>query len=179
MYLYFDSNGVLKEIINDKPFRQGNVDVNKIYIYVENTEINSLWIKYKNIDGTDAPDSGWYELEYDDGPTDMQVPYNPRRDLKYFKYYTDYPMYEVPTEFEIEDIEYSALNYAGTVALSMRIDGTDTLGLVVFNVEESAEGNYIAPDEYISLAQFNYLLSKFSGIDYNVYDSKILERRFL
>lgn len=170
MYLYFDSNGVLKEIINDKPFRQGNVDVNKIYIYVENTEINSLWIKYKNIDGTEAPDTGWYQLEYD-GPTEMQVPYNPRRDLKYFKYYTDYPMYEVPLEGD--DAEWSALNYAGTVALTMRIDGTDTLGLVVFNVEESVEGNYIAPDEYISLAQFNYLLSKFSGIDYNVYDSEL------
>lgn len=170
MYLYFDSNGVLKEIINDKPFRQGNVDVNKIYIYVENTEINSLWIKYKNIDGTEAPDTGWYQLEYDE-PTEMQIPYNPRRDLKYFKYYTDYPMYEVPLEGD--DAEWSALNYAGTVALTMRIDGTDTLGLVVFNVEESVEGNYIAPDEYISLAQFNYLLSKFSGIDYNVYDSEL------
>ena len=33
MYLYFDNNGILKEIVDDVATRKGNNEVNKIYIY--------------------------------------------------------------------------------------------------------------------------------------------------
>ena len=36
MYLYFDKNGVLKEIVNDEAIRQGSANYNKIYMYFEN-----------------------------------------------------------------------------------------------------------------------------------------------
>lgn len=150
MYLYFDKNGVLKEVINNDALRQTDM-TNKIYIYVEDTEVESVTLKYR------IPSGGLPLVYGSTTPVVDKVPYNPKQDLKFFKYNVDYPFIEIPTSFTVENVQYSALAEAGTVTLTVRINDKP-LGLIVFNVEASSEGNDIAYDEYISLAQFYYLL---------------------
>ena len=162
MYLYFNREGILKEVINDKALRQGSVNVNKIYVYIEELDTSipqNFFVNYRLPDGTKIPE---FQQEFLAIPTAdyMEVPYNPRRDLKFFKYSEKYPFYEIPLDTEIAGVQYNALSQYGSVALTLRVGSLDTLGLVVFNVEESADGEpEIHWDEYISLAQFNYLLS--------------------
>ena len=180
MYLYFDKNGVLKEVINDKALRQGNYDVNKIYIYIEDldyTQPQQMDVSYRLSDGTRIPVSA-YELNFGaiSENNKMEVPYNRRRDLKFFKYGMKYPFYEIPTEFEVAGVQYSALDIPGNVCCTVRVNnGTiTTLGLIVFNVEETVDGNKIEYEEYISLAQFQYLMSIIVSKDY--VDSQIEDR---
>lgn len=159
MYLYFDRNLVLKEIINDKALRQGNYDVNKLYVYIDNPDnlvMNTLWVKYLLPDGTLL-----LAFEVVTKVTE-ELPYNPKQDLKFFKYGKPYVFFEVPTEITVDNTVHSALEQAGTVACSLSIDGTNYLGLVAFNVEESVDGMVIAPEEYLTLAQFSYLLGHLS-----------------
>ena len=35
MYLFFDKNGTLLEIVNDSALRQYNQDANKMYVYIQ------------------------------------------------------------------------------------------------------------------------------------------------
>ena len=159
MYLYFDKNGVLKEIINDKALRQTNTR-NKIYIYIEDlTTIQSITAKYLLPSGLTTP---LFEptIEF----LSLQIPYNPKQDLKFFEYYKTYNFIEIPTTFTIANVQYNVLSEAGNVALTVRVDGT-ALGLIVFNVEESVDGDLeIQSDEYISLAQFYYLMDKIHDV---------------
>ena len=161
MYLYFDRTGVLKEVINDKALRQSDTD-DYIYIYVEDlTAISSLTYQYKNeselLPLVPVATPGFTDL--------MKVPYNPKRDLKYFNYFDSYRFIKIPTSFEYQDEQYSALAVPGNVSLTVRVNG-NALGLIVFDVEEITDGNHINPDQYLTLAQFYYLLNYLDeGID--------------
>ena len=155
MYLYFNKEGVLKEIINDLPLRQGSYNVNKIYVFVEEYETREpeeMEILYsKPSSGTVFPMISSYTRE------NIEVPYSPKRDLKFFKYYTKYNFFVIPTAFEAGGTQYNVLNEVVTTSLQVIIDNL-SLGLIVFNIEEGAV-NQIKPEEYISLAQFQYLLA--------------------
>lgn len=179
MYLYFDNNGVLKEIINDKALRQGNYEYNDIYIYWPNIEKEALSsIRFRYVTEVRRyPQILLSPLEL----TDIsELPFNSRRDLKFFKYGKPYKMYKIPTSFTYEGTEKSVLDDAGVVALSIYVtnssDITRTLGKIVFNVEQSTEGDMeIQADEYITLAQWNYLLNKLSKVtddEFYVYEFK-------
>lgn len=167
MYLYFNREGVLKEIVNDKALRQGSQDYNDIYIYVEDLDselVDSVWFKFVCQNGevmlpeVQLPSTALVSDE---------IPYNNRRDLKFFEYKKPYLFYKIPTTFEADQI-YNALDYAGIVTLAVRFNTSDEtikIGLVVFNVEESNEGTQeIQSEEWISLAQWNYLLQQFKNI---------------
>ena len=55
----FESNdGTLKEVVYNDVLRQGNSEVNKIYIYYDKPEVNITGVQYK--------------YEYDDGTTSIQ-----------------------------------------------------------------------------------------------------------
>ena len=150
MYLYFNSKGELKEVINNDAFRQTNTR-NKIYIHIEGTVATACTAKYR------IP-SGVLPLFYPPLVVVRQkIPYNPKQDLKYFNYRDEFNFIEIPTVWTANGEQYNALSEAGTVDLTVRING-QALGLIVFNVEESADGNNIQYDQYISLAQFYYLL---------------------
>lgn len=180
MYLYFNKEGVLKEIVNDKPLRQGSVNVDFIYAYFETEdgsiptpeelEPKTLWISYLLPDGTTRVPS-WTaaaEIEY---PTEgeiayEEVPHNHKRDLKFFKYYQKYPFYVIPLEFVNGTTVESALSQNGVVCCTIRIneenESLNTYGMIVFNVEKAvlgvSDGN-IGPDLFTTVAQFQYLLS--------------------
>ena len=50
MYLYFDNNGILKEIVDDVATRKGNNEVNRLYIYVDGITPKTEWITYQTSD---------------------------------------------------------------------------------------------------------------------------------
>ena len=96
MFVYFNSNGVLEEIVSGVPFRQTNSDVNHIYIFIENAEgeqrdeegvilLPNLFAKgferYRLGNGTITG-----EMEFSLEPVVAFIPYNSKRDLKFFKY---------------------------------------------------------------------------------------------
>lgn len=148
IYLYYDKNYVLKEIINDGlTTRQGNVNANAILIYVE---------QYPVISGGSAV------FETNNGKSNEEVfstsdlitttiPYDKFRDTKYFKDYVEYNFFKV-------DVPNEVLQTNGLVKATFRLIGLNvfyTLGMFVFNVENSV----VKSDNNITQSQYDYLLS--------------------
>ena len=79
MYLYFDRLGVLKEIINDEALRQGNYNVNKLYIYCERNDIVRLDVSYLLPNSLVVGPTSFNETET------AEIPYDKKRDLYYFE----------------------------------------------------------------------------------------------
>lgn len=152
MYLYFDNNGILREIVDDISTRQGNAEVNKIYIYLEGYTPKSEWITYENSDGTKSN-----ELVIDT-ITNKTIPYNKYRDLKFFKDFQEYTFY-------VATIPSSVLTISGLTKASVRVALQDnsflTLGLIVFTIEDSV----VAIDSEITESQYLYLLSLISDLN--------------
>lgn len=155
MYLYFDKQGTLKEIVNDDAIRQGNYGVNKMFVYVEDRTIVSIDTRFL------MPDElvvGPFEnRQY----VDTQIPFNDKRDLLYFKYFTDYRFIVIDLEADING--NSPLDQAGVVNTSLSAILSDheilQLGEVNFMVEEDPvfQQKYVATQEYLSLADYQFL----------------------
>lgn len=177
MYLYFDRFGVLKEIISDRPFRNGDSKRDKIYIYVDSDETpSSAWVKYRLPNGTLTT-----ETEFFTGTkTAFELPTEPVRNLKYFSYDHTY------TTQDGEKIGY--LGYVITVPTAVLNSSTDSaiiptennmvvcqvrfvdsdiasLGAIVFSVETSMG---IITDNSINETQYNYLLEKIAEANNNI-----------
>lgn len=173
MYLYFDRNGLLKEQINDDSLRQGNINYNKIYVYIDSDIVPSnIFARYRN--GSGVLVQTQFDIPITTVP--LKIPYDKNRDLKYFNYTQDFNFYVI-------DIPDAIMQVSGATACSVRIDsnsGTITLSTFAFMVEESVEGgDYVASDNYISLAQYNYLLSRLDSknIDFTVFDAETTEEQ--
>ena len=84
MYLYFDKTGLLKEQINDPSIRQGNIGVNKIYVYFDNKEItpSNIYARYRDGNGNLNPT----QFDISITTVSLKIPFNRLRDLKYFNY---------------------------------------------------------------------------------------------
>lgn len=161
MFLYFDKRGQLKEIINDEMIKQGNYGINKIYVYIEEFTPRSINANYLLPDGT--------TLEYPDYTerVQMQIPFNPKRDLIYFKYYTNYYFNVIDLENNVDEV--SPLDQAGTVWCSLEAIGQDfsikQLGDFTFNVETThGLTNEVATQEYLSLSNYQYFKSLMNGL---------------
>ena len=86
MYVYFDSNGVLREIITERNFRVGDSKRDKIYVYWEGEHSPySGWIKYRlpNSDEYTA-ETRFYDLYTE--KVGKELPNKPLRNLKFFSY---------------------------------------------------------------------------------------------
>lgn len=165
MFVYFDRNGTLKEIITEQPFRNGDSERDKIYVYLEDeTLAYNGWIKYLLPDGTETTETQFYN-----GNTlnkvGKELPLNPPRNLKYFNYehiytsggqtHTGYLFYEITVPDEVLN---SAVGENNMVIARIRfINGSSifTLGAVVFSVESNIG---ILTDTSINETQYNYLL---------------------
>lgn len=98
MYVYFDNQGRLKEIINDLPLRKGSDNVNKVYCYFDGLEKNTSYFYVKrNGETTSIAQVGTYE-------ENVYIDYE-GRDLKYFKEETPYNMYCLTLTKEMLAIE--------------------------------------------------------------------------
>ena len=164
MYIYYDSKGVLKEIVNDDAIRQGNSNFNKIYFFIEGADpqiVNSVYqaLLFNNGLRTfiDVEGNNLTTEQFSLITVNKQIPYDKKRELKFFKYFTDYQMFEITVPDEI-------LNESGTVGCRIQMTLPEstimTLGLLVFNVEFTSIGQaIIQPDTAINIAQWNYLVA--------------------
>lgn len=160
MYVYFDRTGKLKEIVNDDALRQGNYGVNKIYVYVDRDDVSEILVSYL------LPSSlvvGGYEGQSYSTVENETIPFDPKRDLYWFKYGQPYPFIVIDLEADING--NSPLDEAGLVHCNMTIVATtslEVLGGLNFIVEENAVANQkqVATQEYMSLADYQYLISK-------------------
>ena len=182
MYIYFDSNGTLKEIITERPFRVGDVKRNKIYVYWDGEHAPaSGWVKYRKPDGTDTTETTFYTLGQN--LVEKELPQTPVRNLKYFSYdhtyvkngetKVGYQFYEItvpeavlnsssdnddliPTENNmiVARIRFIMVD-SGTIGQIDDSDTIETLGAIVFSVETNMG---ILTDTSINETQYNYLL---------------------
>lgn len=154
MYLYFDRLGVLKEIINDEALRQGNYNVNKLYIYCERNDIVRLDVSYLLPSSLVVGPTSFSNTET------AEIPYDKKRDLYYFEYHKEYTFIVVDLEADING--NGPLDQAGLVHCSISAvltNGILTLGAVNFMVELDSVYNqyYVAQQEYMSLSDYRYL----------------------
>lgn len=154
MYVYFDTQGVIREIISVDPARVGS-SANKIYIYFENNPaIDHLWWVMKKPDDTITTEAD-IVLNRDLKPLPYDIVKN--RDLKYFKDYETYNFY-------VLTLSSSDLNVNGLAELTLRADIDDVLyaqGLLTFNIESSV----VKYDNNITQSQYDYLLTQFGNIN--------------
>lgn len=152
MYLYFDNNGILKEIVDDVATRKGNNEVNRLYIYVDGITPKTEWITYQTSDGVKSNET------LIETTITKKVPYNRDRDLKYFKNFQEYLFY-------VATIPSSVLTVSGLTKASVRValqdDSLMTLGLIIFTIEESV----VLQDSFITESQYQYLLNIISNFE--------------
>lgn len=152
MYLYFDNNGILKEIVDDVAARKGNNEVNKIYIYVDGLTPKTEWITYQTSDGKQSNET------LIETTITKTIPYDRNRDLKYFKNFQEYLFY-------VATIPSSVLTVSGLTKASVRValqdDSLMTLGLIIFTIEDSV----VLQDSFITESQYQYLLNIISNFE--------------
>lgn len=152
MYLYFDNNGILKEIVDDVATRKGNNEVNKIYIYVDGITPKTEWITYQTSDGVQSNET------LIETTITKTIPYDRDRDLKYFKNFQEYLFY-------VATIPSSVLTVSGLTKASVRValqdDSLMTLGLIIFTIEDSV----VLQDSFITESQYQYLLNIISDFE--------------
>lgn len=168
MYLYFDSNGTLLEVINDNALRQYNKKINHVYVYIEGvslTELQSLYYWF------DLP-NGKQSIHYSTNGTEIvkeTIPFNPKRDVRCFRYGVEYQMYKIKIPCgellqEYNKYEDNVFELAGPVSMTIQANyGTSiqTLGLVLFTVEPEV----VKPSEGITMSQFDYLIEKVYNVE--------------
>ena len=175
MFVYYDKNGVIKEIINDDAIRQGNANVNTVYFFIESdpevieTDANGKYYKapyfntgrysYYLYDENHQELSDAQDQSFDISTVKLEVPYDKKKELKYFKYFTRYQMFKFVLPEEL-------LNQNGTVAVKFRMTVTpgdnpqiETVGVLVFNIETTSGETIISSDTAITIAEWNYLVA--------------------
>lgn len=176
MYLYFDVNGNLKEIVQI-PVREGSNRVNTLYIYVEGEvedgvyKLPSRWtngkINFALLDSnTNLNPSGSYALTKLTGDNAVQLPYNQNRDLKFFKYGFKYEMWS----FTLVSPITAVTGVVSATAYLWEDDDDDdvmdtgeaqlALNTFAFNVEASVG---IILDSTITQSQYSYLYNRVVG----------------
>lgn len=151
MYIYFDTNGTIKEIVNDKSIRNGSNEANKIYCYLEGEpEIDDIWYLQKLPSGELSN-----EVSFKNSTITKAIPYDAKRDMKYFKDFEQYKFYVFTLNTFLTS--QKGLNIA-TIRVS--VDNTIwALGELTFNVEE----NVIKDDNGITQSQYDYLLLAYAN----------------
>lgn len=152
MYLYFDNNGILKEIVDDVATRKGNNEVNRLYIYVDGITPKTEWITYQTSDGEKSNET------LIETTITKTIPYDRNRDLKYFKNFQEYLFY-------VATIPGNVLAVSGLTKASVRValqdDSLMTLGLIIFTIEDSV----VLQDSFITESQYQYLLNIISNFE--------------
>lgn len=150
MYVYFDKNGVLQEIVQDKSVRVGDYKANRIYMYFDTSAtISDVWFIMQSPDGVLST-----EVSIKDNQIDLSIPYQKNRDLHFFQDYQTYHFYYY--DLDSVEVQYSGLAYA-TVRANVN-NALYAQGLITFNVES----NVIKLDNGITQSQYDYLLVTYS-----------------
>ena len=178
MYLYFSEDGTLKEIITEQPFRVGDSQRDKIYVYWDGEHsVTTGLVKYRLPDGTNTIETAFY-ISGDESIGSLvgkELPQEPKRNLEYFSYdhtYVEdgvtkvgYLFYEITIPDEVLESSLDENDKIPTennlVCARVRFIYADstykTLGAIVFSVETNIG---IITDNSINQTQYNYLMSK-------------------
>ena len=174
MYLYYNTQGELLEFINDKSLQQYNgAEYNKLYVYIADeaddgelpSAVTGITTWFERVSGTPiaygdilAPSAANEQATSILGPTvstptPSEIPYDRKRDLKYFVYGKTY-------QFLVVTMPTEVLNTNGVYAMSAQVIEGSSLGMVlgpaVYTIKKSA----ILPDAGITTSQFQYLLAQ-------------------
>lgn len=180
MYLYFDSNGYLKEFISD-PAREGSQNVNKLYIFVEPStenieemEINGETVHVSmflstypagtadfRLADSDTGEMNSLAFTLEDDSVYEQIPFNLKRDLKFFKYYKYYQFVKLTVPPEV-------LTDAGEVNCSISLIDPDTsptnqFRFVMDTFSFKVQDSVVLKNINITQAQYSYLLASKLG----------------
>ena len=151
MYIYFDANGTIKEIVNDKSIRQGSTEANKIYCYIEgNPTIDDIWYMQKLPSGETSN-----EVSFKNSTVTKAIPYDAKRDMRYFKDFEQYTFY-------VRTLNAFLVSQKGLNLATIRIvvdNEIFALGELTFNVQE----NVINVDNGITISQYDYLLLAYAS----------------
>lgn len=178
MYLYFNKNGVLQEIINDKALRRYNQQINTLYVYIENSPTTELidglkslsyWFERPNGDITETYTT---TMHLGNEIVTESIPFCTTRDIHKFEYGVKYKMFKIPIPCGRQIgrdangksvFEYNLFEETGAVALSIKAH-FDTKDLVLGKVNFSIEDEVILPFDQISISQFEYLLNAVNSV---------------
>lgn len=151
MYLFYDKNNHLQEVINDVQLHEYDTS-NSIYIHFENEETPSYIISLVSLTLSLIDNSRKVVIDSNSISTITgQIPYNAKRDLRYFKYYTDYTFHKI-------DLVSGVLNTKGdwygnpTITVN---ENKIVCNALTFHVEK----NSLTQETYITESQYAYLLS--------------------
>ena len=144
MFLYFDKNGVLKEIINDKALRKassgtiyaffdGDVIFNDLYFYIKKSNDETL---------THTQAEMQRELR--------EIPYSRDRKLNYFEYFKKY-------NFHKYDLQSEDLNVAGLWELTIQGYDLNSTPYAFGSFIGLVENNAIKTDTNITQAEYEEL----------------------
>ena len=186
MFVYFDSQGVLKEIITERNFRVGDAQRDKIYLYWDGEHSPlSGWVQYRLPDGTSSE-----EQTFSLTKVGKELPKLPLRNLKYFSYehtylrgstnYIGYEFYEITVPTSVLNCdEGDEPNENNMIVARIRFvidegevndesidgdDALDVLGVIPFAVETNMG---ILTDNSIDVSQYNYLLGVIGEVKEN------------
>lgn len=176
MYLYFDINGNLLEIVQAS-VREGSVKANKIYVFVcpsvdtvtdgihiLPTAYTSAKVNFASLDGTNLNGNGGSSLAMTklSGSNAVQIPYDKKRDLKFFKYGEKYEMWYI-------ELPASVTATSGVVSASVFLYNVSTqlaLNVINFNIESSV---VVTPDSTITQSQYSYLYNLISNFNISTF----------
>lgn len=144
MFLYFDKNGVLKEIINDEALRKasngtiyayfdGDIVFNDLYFYIKKSNNETLTHTQVEIKR---------ELR--------EVPYSKDRKLNYFEYFKKYNFYKY-------DLQSEDLNVAGLWELTIQGYDLNAMPYAFGSFIGLVEDNAIKVDTNITQAEYEEL----------------------
>lgn len=175
MYVYFDKNGILKEIITERNARVGDYLRDKIYVYWDGVHSPTQGlIQYELPDGSATTETQFY-VRPTDSLVGKELPDEPVRNLKYFSYnhtYEDdgeqklgYLFYEITLPSAVLNCytnDIKTPNQNNLVRARIRWVGADidALGAIPFSVESTIG---ILQDNSIGQSQYNYLLEKIAS----------------
>ena len=144
MFLYFDKNGVLKEIINDKALRKassgtiyaffdGDVVFNDLYFYIKKSNDETLTHTQAEIQRESR-----------------EIPYSRDRKLNYFEYFKKYNFYKY-------DLQNEDLNVAGLWELTIQGYDLNSMPYAFGSFIGLVEDNAIKVDTNITQAEYEEL----------------------
>lgn len=173
MYVYFDVNGNLKEIVN-LPVREGSVKANTIYIYIEPVNnpqpVNNIFslpqrftnakINFRDDGGNNINPNGGNSVPMVKltGDNAVQIPFDPKKDIYFFKYGFKYEMWSV----ELPSTVTSVNGLVSATAYLYNLSEQLPLNTFSFNVEASVG---VKPDRTMSEAQYSYLYNKIQFVE--------------
>ena len=156
MYVYFNELGVIKEIVQNEHLRQGSSNANELYLYFAGDRtLSQLTLTIQVNDSEETTYTRFIDLQ-EDRVANVEIPYNPTQQLKYFSYYTPYTMYKYT--FVDDDLAYD-----GVLKITPRAyfdGGSEAQGEILLMVEESV----IVNNPQITRAEYENLLNEINKV---------------